>query len=95
MAESIEQSLMPAEDQADLDADLFSLAERLEMDAQGRVALPSPHLELTGLSGEVVVIGARNRLEVRDRAQWLQSQTDRFQRLPTLVARTRTRSHDA
>jgi MraZ protein len=95
MAESIEQSLMPAEDQADLDADLFSLAERLEMDAQGRVALPAPHLELTGLSGEVVVIGARNRLEVRDRAQWLQSQTDRFQRLPTLVARTRTRSHDA
>ena len=57
MAESIEQSLMPAEDQADLDADLFSLAERLEMDAQGRVALPAPHLELTGLSGEVVVIG--------------------------------------
>ena len=91
MADSIEQSLMPAEDQADLDADVFSLAERLEMDAQGRIALPPMHLELTGLSGEVAVIGARNRLEVRDRATWLESQADRFQRLPTLVERSRPR----
>lgn len=89
MADAIEQSLMPAEDQAALDADVFSLAERLEMDSQGRIALPAMHLELTGLTGEVAVIGARNRLEVRDRTSWLESQNERFRRLPTLVERTR------
>ena len=89
MADQIEQSLMPAEDQAALDADVFSLAERLEVDAQGRISLPGTHLELTGLAGEVAVIGARNRLEVRDRASWLESQAERFARLPTLVERSR------
>jgi len=89
MADRIEQSLMPAEDQASLDADIFSLAERLEMDAQGRISIPPAHLELTGLSGEVAVIGARNRLEVRDRSSWLDSQAERFQRLPSLVERAR------
>jgi len=87
LAEQHEHSLTPAEEEADLDADLFGLAERLEMDGQGRIALPTAHLQLTGLGGEVVVVGARNRLEVRERASWLESQSRRFNRLPSLVAR--------
>lgn len=90
-------TLTPDQDAADLEADLFSLAERIEPDSAGRIALPKQHLELAGLSGggsEVVVIGAGNRLEIRDRAVWKQSLAQRFARLPALVAKIESRRQD-
>ncbi len=87
-------TLTPDQDAADLEADLFSLAERIEPDSAGRIALPKQHLELAGLgagSSEVVVIGAGNRLEVRDRAAWQQTLAQRFARLPSLVAKIEAR----
>ncbi|MCW5769398.1 MAG: hypothetical protein KIT19_12015 [Phycisphaeraceae bacterium] len=87
-------TLTPDQDVADLEADLFSLAERIEPDSAGRIALPRLHLELAGLGGggiEVVVIGAGNRLEVRDRASWKQTLAQRFARLPSLVAKNEAR----
>ena len=85
LAFSHEQTLTPSGDEADLEADLFAFAERLEMDKQGRVPLPKLHIELTGLKSEVVVIGARNRIEVRDRESWVATRADRFERLASLV----------
>ena len=85
LASSREQTLTPSRDEAELEADLFAFAERLEMDKQGRVPLPRLHIELTGLKSEVVVIGARNRIEVRDRASWIATRADRFERLASLV----------
>lgn len=90
-------TLTPDQDAADLEADLFSLAERIELDSAGRIVLPKQHLELAGLGGggsEVVVIGAGNRLEVRDRAAWKQTLTQRFSRLPSLVAKIEARRQD-
>lgn len=88
LAESAPDSLTPGEDEAELDSALYGLAERLEMDSAGRITLPRRHLDLAGLtSSDVVVVGARNRLEVHDRARWLAGQQDRFARLPALVAR--------
>lgn len=87
-------TLTPDQDEADLEADLFALAERIEPDSAGRIALPRQHLELAGLGAggsEVVVIGARNRLEIRDRAAWQQTLSQRFARLPTLVAKIESR----
>ncbi len=87
-------TLTPDQDAADLEADLFSLAERIEPDSAGRIALPKQHLELAGLGAggsEVVVIGAGNRLEVRDRAAWQQTLAQRFARLPSLVAKIEAR----
>jgi MraZ protein len=92
LAARMDQTLTPDADRAELDAVLFGLAERLEMDGQNRIGLPKHHLELTGLSAtEVVVIGAGNRLEIRDRAAWLAGQRERFAKLPTLVARIEAR----
>lgn len=82
-----EDRLLPGEDEGELEADLFGLAERIEMDSAGRISLPKLHMELTGLSTEVVVLGARTRLEVRDRAVWVASLKERFTRLPELVKR--------
>lgn len=92
LAQRGEGSLTPNEDEADLEAQLFGFAERLEMDAQGRISLPRTHLELTELfrgdaGTEVVIVGARNRLEVRERSGWLAGQKERFERLPSLVSR--------
>ncbi len=89
LAGRMDSSLFPGQDQAELEANFFSLAERLEMDAQGRIPLPKRHLDLSGLEGsqEVVIVGARNRLEVRDRAAWSAGERERFARLPELVSR--------
>lgn len=78
------ETLMPASDQASLEADFFSLAERIEPDSAGRLTLPKLHLELAEIPSEVVVIGVRDRLEVRGRA-WMQTLKDRFQKMPTLA----------
>ena len=85
LAQAREQTLTPGADEADLEADLFGFAERLEMDKTGRISLPKSHIELVGLQSEIVVIGARNRLEVRDRVAWQSTRANRFARLPSLV----------
>lgn len=88
LAEESPQKLTPDQDEAELEAGFFGLAELLEMDAEGRVMLPRHHLDMAGLSSkDVVIVGARNRLEVRDRSAWLAGQAERFARLPELVAR--------
>ena len=88
LAERMPQSLMPGQDEAEAESRFFGFAERLEMDAQGRIALPRQHLDLAGLtSADVVIVGARTRLEVRDRAAWQAGQQESFARLPSLVSR--------
>jgi MraZ protein len=85
LAEDQEQSLTPDSDQAELEATLFGLAERVEPDSTGRIVIPRNVAELTGLSSEVVVVGAKNRLEIRDRASWNAALKDRFAQMPALV----------
>lgn len=86
------ESLTPGPDEADLETTLFGLAEKLEMDGQGRVALPKRLLELAGLrNAEVVVVGVRNRLEVRDRVAWEAGLQERFAKMAELVQRVESK----
>jgi len=87
-------TLTPDRDEAELEAALFGFSERLEMDSAGRITLPKQHLERTGLNGEVVVVGARDRLEVRDRAAWNAEASNRFNSLPELVARIQAKKSE-
>jgi MraZ protein len=81
-------SLTPGTDEAILEQHLFGFAERLEMDGQGRITVPKRHLSLAGLrKPEVVVIGAKNRLEVRDGAEWAARYEQEFAKLQELVER--------
>lgn len=65
-------------DDSELDADellayerlMFSLARRVEMDKQGRVRLPENLLKMSELTADVVLIGVKDHLEIRDRAAW-------------------------
>lgn len=85
LAANWNRTLIPGSDQAELEAELFGSAERIEMDSAGRITIPKPLLDLVGLGTEVVVVGALSRLEVRDRAAWQAGRQDRFARLQTVV----------
>jgi len=84
-------TLIPDEDTAALQRALFSFSEKVEMDASGRVTLPRNHLELTGLDGEVAVIGAKSHLEVHDRGAWMARERQRLAQLPSLIAKISAR----
>lgn len=80
-------TLTPDEDEAELQATLFGLTERLELDNAGRVRIPESLLQMVGLTPEVILIGAGDRLEIRDRAEWKATQAQRLTQLPELMAR--------
>ena len=80
-------SLTPDEDEAELQATLFGLAARIPPDSAGRVRIPDEMLELVGMPNEVVLVGAGDRLEVRDRAAWRASRQERLKSLPSLLER--------
>ena len=76
------ESLIPSETQAEIEATVYPLAETLEADSAGRIRLPQEHLGIASMtSSELIVIGAKNRLEIRDRAAWKASFADRLRRL--------------
>lgn len=87
LAASEPGTLTPIGEESELETSLFGLTERLEMDAAGRITIPKLHQELTGLSSEVVVVGSRLRLEVRDRAAWKASMHERFNKLASQAMR--------
>lgn len=49
---------------------MYSLARRVDLDKQGRVRLPENLLSLAQLGTDVVLIGVKDHLEIRDRAAW-------------------------
>ena len=49
---------------------IFAAAFRLNIDGQGRIALPAPLRQYTGIEDEVVIAGVNNYLELWDREQW-------------------------
>lgn len=87
LASRLPSSLIPDNDEAELQRSLFGLAERLEPDSVGRITIPKIQIDLISLGTEVMVVGAGDRLEVMDRAKWKATLNDKFQNLPTLVAR--------
>lgn len=89
-ASQAEGTLTPGEDEQEFETSLFGLTERLEMDSAGRISIPRLHLELTKLGTEVVVVGSRYRLEVRDRAAWTTGIQGRFERLALQARRATT-----
>ena len=50
---------------------LFASAFRLDIDGQGRVALPPPLREYAEIEDEVIIVGANNYFELWNKDQWL------------------------
>jgi MraZ protein len=49
---------------------LFSMSRRVELDKQGRIRLPEQLLAQVGLGSEVVLIGVKDHIQIRDRKTW-------------------------
>jgi MraZ protein len=49
---------------------MFSLAKQVELDKQGRVRLPDNLLQMAKLGTEVVLLGVKDHLEIRNRDAW-------------------------
>lgn len=90
LAQEMRRSLTPSPERARLQAALFGFAEAVEMDAAGRIVIPKHQLERTGLSGEVVMIGAGDRFEVRTKGAWKGDEEELFTSLPTLASQVET-----
>jgi MraZ protein len=70
LAAEQKQEISPGEDALMFDQMTFSMAEKREWDSQGRIVLPDKLLKRTGTNKEVTLIGARDHLELWNRADW-------------------------
>src|SRR5713226_7403926 len=48
----------------------YSRAERVELDAQGRIRIPERLVEFAGLSRDIVLVGVHDHAEIWDAAAW-------------------------
>ena len=81
--------IAPGEEQLDFDHMNFALASRLEWDSQGRLLIPDKTLRRTELSREVTLIGARDHLEIWNRADWDSRREQLLARSKEVVIRAR------
>lgn len=66
--------LTPSEDTLAFDRMMLGMASRLEWDKQGRVLLPDKALKRAKVGKEVTLVGARDHLEIWNRADWDEEQ---------------------
>ncbi len=68
---------------------LYSLTETVQLDKQGRVLLPEKLLKKANLGPDVVLIGAKDHLEIRDRQAWQTQVDELLARRPNLLMNPR------
>jgi len=49
---------------------VIASAQEVELDKQGRILIPAAHREDAGLSSDIVIAGALDKIEVWDRREW-------------------------
>ncbi|MFH1002667.1 MAG: division/cell wall cluster transcriptional repressor MraZ [Chloroflexota bacterium] len=70
LAESLTTGAMSPSKRRQLNRAVFATAFSTSVDAQGRIALPSPLREYAGIVDEVVVTGANTYLEIWNKVLW-------------------------
>lgn len=92
IAARLERSLMPSEESLDFDEVTFPDATRVELDKVGRIRIPERMLSKSGLGQNVLIIGMRDHLELRDPAEWEKSREEREARRREIYLRARKAS---
>ena len=62
--------ITPGEESLMFDQMNFAMTSRVEWDKQGRILVPDKTLRRTGINKDVTLIGARDHLELWNRADW-------------------------
>ena len=91
MSNSLDQSLLPDEEVMEYEQLLFSQTKRIEVDKAGRIRLPESLLEFANIKSQVVVIGVRDHLELRNPEQWNASLEEKLPKLQQILAQARGR----
>ena len=84
LAEELNDSQMDPDALLEFEQIFYSLSKHREMDKQGRVRLPEDLLEMAGLGKDVVLIGVKDHLQIRDRQDWLASRKELLENNPRL-----------
>lgn len=69
-AAALNHSEMDPEELLEYERIFYSSSKPVEIDKQGRLTLPGDLLSRSGLGSEVVLIGVKDHMEVRDRKAW-------------------------
>lgn len=85
IASSLEDKLVPNEDEERLLQALFGMAETAEADSAGRIRLSGKLLRSAQISAEATVVGSNSFLVVHDRQRWEEQERSVFEQLPDLV----------
>lgn len=88
-AAELDHAELDSEELLEYERVLFSLSRRVEVDKQGRLRLPQELLGRTKLGGEVVLLGVKDHLEVRDRVEWTQHVEQMLRDRPGLLMNPR------
>jgi transcriptional regulator MraZ len=88
-ADELDASEMDAEELLEYERMFYSLSKLVELDKQGRVTLPGDLLTRSGLGTEVVLIGVKDHIEVRDRKAWNEHLERMLQDRPNILMNPR------
>ncbi|UCD73768.1 MAG: hypothetical protein JSV91_08200 [Phycisphaerales bacterium] len=89
MAGVMERSLLPAEEMLEFEELMFPQASRLELDKAGRVRLPERMIRQAELGQQVMILGVRDHLELRDPGQWEEIRKQKLARQGEIMLRAR------
>jgi len=81
--------MTPGDDLLAFDQWNFAMASKLPWDKQGRVLVPEKMLKRASLGKEVTLIGARDHLELWNRADWEVRREELFNQGPEIAARAK------
>ncbi|MGE0605961.1 MAG: division/cell wall cluster transcriptional repressor MraZ, partial [Pirellulales bacterium] len=70
MAQRLAQSSPTQQDVRAFSRLFYAQAQRVELDAQGRVRLPPELAQVAGLTKETVLIGVQDHMELWDKKRW-------------------------
>ena len=88
-AARLDESQQEPEDVLEYETLVFSLARKVELDKQGRIRLPESLKQRAGLGSDVVILGAKDHVEIRDRASWNAYVEQRLRERPDLLRNPR------
>ena len=89
LASTSEQSLLPDEDLAEFEELLYSQSAWVEPDKSGRIRIPERLLTLAGLESNVVILGVKDHLELRDPVAWSRRRDEKLAKQSEIVMRAR------
>lgn len=69
-AEALEQSPLPPERVLEYERLFFSAARRVQIDGQHRIRLPDAITAEVGIGKNIVLLGVRDHLQIKDREAW-------------------------